>query len=81
MEREGGNRGRERGEVERVSLLSFPLKFSISSQPGCQAATIKGTLTETENIKNNNNRENPDDHGLPAAAVMRLMGEKTQVGR
>ena len=29
----------------------------------------------------NNNRENPDTHGLPAAAIMRLMGEKTQVGR
>ena len=47
VEREGGNRGRERGEVERVSLLSFPLKFSISSQPGCQAATIKATLLKT----------------------------------
>ena len=44
VEREVGNRGRERGEVERVSLLSFPLKFFISSQPGCQAATIKATL-------------------------------------
>jgi len=26
-------------------------------------------------------KENPDTHGLPAAAIMRLMGEKTQVGR
>jgi len=26
-------------------------------------------------------KENPDTHGFPASAIMRLMGEKTQVGR
>ena len=41
--------GRRGGERERGGSLSrarypFPLKFSISSQPGCQAATINSTL-------------------------------------
>ena len=27
-----------------IHFLPFPLKFSISSHPGCQDATIKGTL-------------------------------------
>ena len=29
------------------NILKFPLKFSISSQPGWQAGTIKATLTGT----------------------------------
>ena len=33
------------------NFLKFPLKFSISSQPGCQAGTIKTTLSPpTHNI-------------------------------
>ena len=29
-----------------IHFLPFPLKFSISSHPGCQDATIKGTLSD-----------------------------------
>ena len=40
---------KKRSEEERegglsLSLSPFPLKFSISSHPGCQDATINGTL-------------------------------------
>ena len=42
---------KKRSEEERERGLSlslpFPLKFSISSHPGCQDATIKGTLSGT----------------------------------
>ena len=46
---------KKRSEEEREGALSlslslacypFPLKFSISSHPGCQDATIKGTLSD-----------------------------------
>ena len=30
--------------LRAIHFLPFPLKFFISSQPGCQAATIKATL-------------------------------------
>jgi len=48
------------------------------------------TQMETEELENKgitfmdlaiHFKENPDTHGLPAAAIMRLMGEKTQAGR
>ena len=49
MEKEGGNRERMRKCRESISLhflifSPFPHSLSISSQPGCKAATIRAAL-------------------------------------